>query len=184
MRYLGGLLGGSWMTAMTGDLGAGKFDGAWLVSNFESGNPANTYWTKQYEVWADVDRAAERYLGFEKWWGGHVTLNAAEMQFIVDQLFIGNRLATRRADLRRRDAGGPAQHRLADHRLLLGGRRHHAAGAGAVLGERPLQGPRRPAHARADHRLFRPWQHRPSRHLRLRRRGDGRSTTSSRPTWT
>ncbi len=94
MRYLGGVLGGSWLTAMTGDLGAGKFDGAWLVSNFESGNPANTYWTKQYEVWADVDRAAGRYLDFEKWWGGHVTLNAAEMQFIVDQLFIGNRLAS------------------------------------------------------------------------------------------
>ncbi len=94
MRYLGGLLGGSWLTAMAGDLGGGKFDGAWLVSNFESGNPANTYWTKQFEVWADVDKAADRYLGFEKWWGGHVTLNAAEMQFIVDQLFIGNRLAT------------------------------------------------------------------------------------------
>ncbi|WP_198379003.1 DUF3141 domain-containing protein, partial [Neoroseomonas rubea] len=94
MRYLGGLLGGSWLTAMTGDLGGGKFDGAWLVSNFESGNPANTYWTKQYEVWADVDRAADRYLGFEQWWGGHVRLNAEEMQFIVDQLFVGNRLAT------------------------------------------------------------------------------------------
>ncbi|MEO3471482.1 DUF3141 domain-containing protein [Roseomonas sp. CAU 1739] len=94
MRYLGGLLGGSWMTAMTGDLGGGIFDGAWLVTNFESGNPANTYWTKQYEVWADVDSAAERYLGFETWWGGHVELNAAEMQFIVDALFIGNRLAT------------------------------------------------------------------------------------------
>jgi hypothetical protein len=94
MRYLGGLLGGSWLTAMTGDLGGGKFDGAWLVSNFEGGNPANTYWTKQYEVWADVDRAADRYLGFEKWWGGHVRLNAEEMQFIVDQLFVGNRLAT------------------------------------------------------------------------------------------
>ena len=94
MRYLGGLLGGSWLTALTGDLGGGIFDGAWLVSNFESGNPANTYWTKQYEVWADVDRAADRYLGFEKWWGGHVKLNAAEMQFIVDELFVGNRLAT------------------------------------------------------------------------------------------
>lgn len=94
MRYLGGLLGGSWLTHMTGDLGGGKFDGAWLVSNFESGNPANTYWTKQYEVWADVDRSADRYLGFEKWWGGHVTLNAEEMNFIVDQLFVGNRLAT------------------------------------------------------------------------------------------
>lgn len=94
MRYLGGLLGGSWLAAMTGDLGGGKFDGAWLVSNFETGNPANTWWTKQYEVWAEVDRAAERYLGFEKWWGGHVRLNAEEIQFIVDQLFIGNRLAT------------------------------------------------------------------------------------------
>ncbi|MBR0653033.1 DUF3141 domain-containing protein [Roseomonas terrae] len=94
MRYLGGLLGGSWMTAMTGDIGGGIFDGAWLVTNFESGNPANTYWTKQYEVWSDVDRAADRYLGFEKWWGGHVELNAGEMQFIVDELFIGNRLAT------------------------------------------------------------------------------------------
>lgn len=94
MRYLGGLLGGSWLTALTGDLGGGIFDGAWLVSNFESGNPANTYWTKQYEVWSDVDHAAERYLGFEKWWGGHVKMNAAEMQFIVDELFVGNRLAT------------------------------------------------------------------------------------------
>ena len=31
MRYSGGLLGGSWLTALTSDLGHGKFDGAWLV---------------------------------------------------------------------------------------------------------------------------------------------------------
>ena len=42
MRYTGGLLGGSWLTALMGDLGNGKFDGAWLVSNFENLNPANT----------------------------------------------------------------------------------------------------------------------------------------------
>lgn len=94
MRYLGGLLGGSWMTALTGDLGGGKFDGAWLVTNFETGNPANTLWTKQYSVWSKVDTEAPRYLAFERYWGGHVMLNAEEMQFIVDQLFIGNRLAT------------------------------------------------------------------------------------------
>jgi pimeloyl-ACP methyl ester carboxylesterase len=94
MRYLGGLLGGSWLTALTGDLGGGKFDGAWLVSNFEVGNPVNTYWTKQYNLWSKVDTEAPRYLGFERYWGGHVMLNAEEMQFIVDQLFIGNRLAT------------------------------------------------------------------------------------------
>lgn len=34
MRYSGGLLGGSWLTALTSDLGHGKFDGAWLVQNF------------------------------------------------------------------------------------------------------------------------------------------------------
>src|SRR5256714_931791 len=94
MRYSGGLLGGSWLTALTSDLGAGKFDGAWLVQNFESQNPSNTLWTKQYNVYSEVDTEAERYLEFEKWWGGHVNLNAEEIQFIVDELFVGNRLAT------------------------------------------------------------------------------------------
>jgi hypothetical protein len=94
MRYLGGLLGGSWLAAMAGDLGGGKFDGAHLVANFEAANPANTLWSKQFNLWADVDGQADRYLGFERWWGGHVMLNAGEMQFIVDQLFVGNRLAT------------------------------------------------------------------------------------------
>jgi pimeloyl-ACP methyl ester carboxylesterase len=96
MRYSGGLLGGSWLTAFTGDLGHGKFDGAWLVQNFENQNPANTLWTKQYNLYAKIDTEAPRYLGFERWWGGHVNLNAEEMQFIVDQLFIGNNLAAGR----------------------------------------------------------------------------------------
>ncbi len=93
MRYSGGLLGGSWLTALTGDLGAGIFDGAWLVQNFENQNPANTLWTKQYNLYSRIDTEAARYLGFERWWGGHVTLNAEEMQFIVDELFVGNKLA-------------------------------------------------------------------------------------------
>ena len=94
MRYSGGLLGGSWLTAMAGDLGNGKFDGAWLVSNFENQNPANTLWTKHYNLYSKIDSEGPRYLEFEEWWGGHVLLNAAEMQFIVDELFIGNKLAT------------------------------------------------------------------------------------------
>jgi pimeloyl-ACP methyl ester carboxylesterase len=96
MRYSGGLLGGSWLTALTGDLGGGKFDGAWLVQNFESQNPSNTLWTKQYNVYSKVDTEADRYLEFERWWGGHVNLNAEEIQFIVDELFIGNNLAAGR----------------------------------------------------------------------------------------
>ncbi|PDT54675.1 MULTISPECIES: DUF3141 domain-containing protein [Sinorhizobium] len=93
MRYSGGLLGGSWLTALTGDLGGGLFDGAWLVQNFENQNPANTLWSKQYNLYSKIDTEPERYLGFERWWGGHVTLNAEEMQFIVDELFVGNKLA-------------------------------------------------------------------------------------------
>jgi len=96
MRYSGGLLGGSWLTALTSDLGGGKFDGAWLVQNFESKNPSNTLWTKQYNVYSKVDTEAERYLEFERWWGGHVNLNAEEIQFIVDELFVGNNLAAGR----------------------------------------------------------------------------------------
>jgi hypothetical protein len=94
MRYTGGLLGGSWLTALLSDLGGGKFDGGYLVENFENLNPANTYWTKSYNLWSKVDTEAQRFLGFERWWGGHVSLNAEEIQWIVDQLFIGNRLAT------------------------------------------------------------------------------------------
>jgi pimeloyl-ACP methyl ester carboxylesterase len=96
MRYSGGLLGGSWLTALTGDMGAGKFDGGWLVQNFENQNPANTLWSKQYNVYSKVDTEAPRYLEFERWWGGHVNLNAEEIQFIVDELFIGNNLAAGR----------------------------------------------------------------------------------------
>src|SRR6201998_1675722 len=96
MRYSGGLLGGSWLTALSSDLGAGKFDGAWLVQNFENMNPSNTLWTKQYNVFSKVDTEADRYLEFERWWGGHVNLNAEEIQFIVDELFVGNNLAAGR----------------------------------------------------------------------------------------
>lgn len=92
MRYLGGNLGGSWMTTLTGDVGNGRFDGAWLVSNFESNNLANTLWKKQYNVYSKVDTEGPRYLEFENWWGVPVQLNAEEMQFIVDELFVGNRL--------------------------------------------------------------------------------------------
>jgi pimeloyl-ACP methyl ester carboxylesterase len=94
MRYLGGVLGGTWLTALTGDLGNGIFDGAHLVANFESGNPANTYWRKPYNVYSKVDTEAARFLEFETWWGSPVLLNAGEMQWITDNLFVGNRLAS------------------------------------------------------------------------------------------
>ena len=93
MRYSGGLLGGKWLATLTSDLGNGVFDGAWLVSNFENLNPANTLWTKQYNLYANIDTEPPRYLAFEKWWGAFYLMNAEEMDAIVTQLFIGNRLA-------------------------------------------------------------------------------------------
>jgi pimeloyl-ACP methyl ester carboxylesterase len=94
MRYTGGLLGGSWLAAATSDLGNGIFDGAWLVQNFENLNPSNTLWTKQYNLYSKIDTEGPRYLGFEKWWGGHVLLTGEEMEFIVDNLFVGNKLSS------------------------------------------------------------------------------------------
>ena len=96
MRYSSGLLGGTWLAALTSDLGHGTFDGAYLVQNFENQNPANTLWSKQYNLYAKIDTEASRYLGFERWWGSHVNLNAEEIQFMVDELFVGNNLAAGR----------------------------------------------------------------------------------------
>jgi len=94
MRYTGGLLGGTWLARMISDLGGGIFDGAWLISNFDSLNPANTLWTKQYEVWSKPEKEAERYLYFEKWWGAFIRLRGEELQYMVDNLFVGNKLST------------------------------------------------------------------------------------------
>jgi len=92
MRYSGGLLGGSWLTALTSDLSDGKFDGTWLILNFDNLNPANWLWGKQYDVYANVDTDAKRFLEFEKWWGDFIELNGDELQFLVDNLFVGDKL--------------------------------------------------------------------------------------------
>jgi hypothetical protein len=92
MRYSGGLLGGSFLASLTADMGNGRFDGAWLVQNFEQLNPANTLWKKLYDVYAKADTEGPRFLEFERWWGGHFLMNRAEIDWIVQNLFVGNRL--------------------------------------------------------------------------------------------
>ncbi len=94
MRYLGGWWGGSWADRMMSDMGGGIFDAAWLVANFDNLNPANTLWTKPYTVWANPEQQKDRYLQFEKWWGDFVLLRGEEMQWMVDNLFIGNKFST------------------------------------------------------------------------------------------
>lgn len=93
MRYLGGIYGGVLPAMLMADLGNGVFDGSLLVQNFEMLNPANSYWKKLYNLFANVDTEAERFLEFERWWGGFFMMNEEEIRWIVETLFVGNRLA-------------------------------------------------------------------------------------------
>ncbi len=91
MRYAGGMLGGSWLASLTADLGNGVFDGAHLVKNFEDLNPANTFWDKYYHLYANVDTEPPRFLEFERWWGGFYLMNREEIEWITQNLFVGNK---------------------------------------------------------------------------------------------
>lgn len=93
MRYSGGVLGGAWLAALASDLAGDRFDGAYLVSNFENLNLGNTYWGKYYNLYANIDSERERFLEFERWWGGYYRMTGEEIEAIVENLFIGNRLA-------------------------------------------------------------------------------------------
>lgn len=92
MRYAGGLLGGSWLASLASDLGAGTFDAAHLVQNFENLNPANTLWDKPYHLFSNVDSEPQRFLEFERWWGGFYLMNREEIEWITQNLFVGNKL--------------------------------------------------------------------------------------------
>ncbi|MEY4751572.1 MAG: hypothetical protein RIQ60_3786 [Pseudomonadota bacterium] len=93
MRYSGATLGGAWLASLTADLNADRFDGAHLVQNFENLNPAHALWSKYHHLYAQVDSEAERFLDFERWWGGYFRMTGAEIEAIVENLFVGNRLA-------------------------------------------------------------------------------------------
>lgn len=93
LRYFGGLCGGVVPAMMMADLGNGQFDGANLVENFENLNPGNALWQKYYDVFAGTEQQSERYLEFERWWSGFYFMNESEIRWIVDNLFVGNRLA-------------------------------------------------------------------------------------------
>jgi hypothetical protein len=90
-RIAAGLLGGAWLTHFLADLGNGRFDGAWLVQNFETLKP-EAAWDKYANLYAHIDEEGERFLEFERWWNGWYFLSRAEMLAIVENLFIGNQL--------------------------------------------------------------------------------------------
>ncbi len=92
LRYMGGLAFGAMPALLASDLGNGLFDGADLVLNFEKMNPGNTWWSKYYTVFANVDTEGPRFRGFEKWWSSFYYMNESEIRWIVENLFVGNKL--------------------------------------------------------------------------------------------
>ncbi len=101
MRYNGGLLGGALPALLMSDLGAGVFDGAHLVSNFEMLNPGRNYFGKYYDLFADPEKTRAGFLEFERWWGGFHYMNEAEITWIVRNIFVGNKLSRGEAHLER-----------------------------------------------------------------------------------
>lgn len=91
-RYLAGMEGGAVPALLTSDLGAGRFDGATLIHNFEQLNPGKTIWRKNYDIFSKIDWDSARYLDFERWWSGFYYMNEAEIRWIVENLFVGNKL--------------------------------------------------------------------------------------------
>lgn len=97
MRYTAGVSGGAWIPMFLSDIGGGIFDGAHLVMNFELLNPARTLFRKYADLFRDIDKGDARFLEFEKWWGGFFLMTEAEIRWIVEQLFVGNRLVKNEA---------------------------------------------------------------------------------------
>jgi pimeloyl-ACP methyl ester carboxylesterase/tellurite resistance protein len=102
MRYLGGLVGGATSVKMISDMGNGVFDGSHLVSNFERLSPSNTWWEKYYNLWDRIDTEVPRFVGFERWWGSFYYMTPDEISWIVENLFVGNRLGRGQANLNER----------------------------------------------------------------------------------
>jgi pimeloyl-ACP methyl ester carboxylesterase len=99
MRYTAGVVGGTWIPMFLSDIGGGIFDGAHLVQNFELLNPSRTLFRKYTDLFRDIDKGDAAFLEFEKWWGGFFLLNEPEIRWIVEQLFVGNRLVKNEARL-------------------------------------------------------------------------------------
>lgn len=93
LRYLGGWTGGALPAQMLADLGGGLFDGAALVANFETMNPGRDMWRKYADLFGQIDTRAPDYIDFDRWWSGFYFMNAAEIRWIIENIFLGNRLA-------------------------------------------------------------------------------------------
>lgn len=99
MRYKGGVQGSTWLAMLTADMGNGVFDGSWLVQNFELLNPSRNFIGKYYDLYKNPQKNQDRFLEFERWWGGFFMMNGEEIRWIVENIFIGNKISRNTAQL-------------------------------------------------------------------------------------
>jgi hypothetical protein len=154
MSYWGGAT-----TAIPDALLGGLLGGTWLSRSRPTWAPASSTartWSELREpqpgqlavgqvlppVRQHRHRAAERFLEFERWWGGYYLMNARRssgsseplrrQQAVAGEARLGPGATSTCAD------------QAADHRVRVDGRQHHAAAAGLQLDRRRLrQRPRR-----------------------------------------
>ena len=82
--------------------------------------PSNTFWGKQYNVWANPEQQENRYLQFEKWWGDFVCCAAKSFNTwsITSLLATSSRPGNRH---QRRYPPRSARYQVSDRLLLLAG---------------------------------------------------------------
>ena len=133
MRYSGGLMGGEPGLPRSPAISAPASSMALGSCRISKIRTRQTHFgPKQYNLYSKIDTEAPRYLGFERWWGSHVSLNAEEeIQFIVDMEAVRRQQSRRRKHSNiRRLRHRSAQYPFADCRALLGGRQRYATSAG------------------------------------------------------
>ena len=138
MRYTGGLLGGTWLTALTGDLGNGMFDGAYLVANFENMHPSNTYWKKLYNLYSKIDTELP---GSSNSRSGGATRSCSMPRRCSGSPMSCSSAISSAASCARSTAFAIDLRNIKSPIVVFcsKGRRHHSAAAGVGLDPRPLR---------------------------------------------
>lgn len=87
------LFGSRFMIEATEELGFTLFDGAHLSGNFEDLAASRVVTEKFIELWRNPSpEKVQHFLQNEKWWNQFYHFRPAEIRWILDNLFLGNRL--------------------------------------------------------------------------------------------
>ncbi|MGM0609206.1 MAG: DUF3141 domain-containing protein [Candidatus Muiribacteriota bacterium] len=91
LRYKAGLLGGSWFNSFLTDLGDGLFDGAHFIQNFKNTDPVAQF--KEFlDLFHSIDTNVKTFLISEILKGSFYFFNDEEINFIISELFVRNKL--------------------------------------------------------------------------------------------